>query len=200
MGCCATPCTPAPRTRCAARCTGGPRRRWPGSAPPAERVAEQLLAAPQAADDWTIGWLAEVAPTLVARAPLVAVELLDRAKAAAPHADPRREAIDTWLVAALYLLGRYEDAARLAAPLLAAARDPDVAGRAAWTLGSALSRMGRHQHARAVLAEALDRGGLSPAWTARRERMCFRPSHGPRLAQDGSAGPLVGGPAAHRRA
>jgi DNA-binding CsgD family transcriptional regulator len=56
---------------------------------------------------------------------------------------------------------------RLAWPVLAGTRDPALAGRAAWTLGYALPRLGRLEEAIEVTGQALARDGLPPVWSAR---------------------------------
>jgi tetratricopeptide (TPR) repeat protein len=77
---------------------------------------------------------------LAYRAPWVAVELLKRVRDRI-DANPRRERLDADLTVALSQLGDNEQVEQLARPLLAFSRDPVVAGRVAWTLGYALSRM-----------------------------------------------------------
>jgi tetratricopeptide (TPR) repeat protein len=138
-----------------------------GAGAPAERVAEQLLAAPDADDAWVVDWLAEAAAGLAYRAPQIAVQLLGRVHPVAPVGDRRRELLAVGLVTALFLLGRYEEVEQLAAPALASTRDPAVAGRLAWTLAYALRRMVRYEQALAVTGSALAGRALGEGWTAR---------------------------------
>ena len=53
-------------------------------AAPIEQVASHLLAAPDAAEDWVTGWLAEAAPALAYRAPQLAATLLERVRDTSP--------------------------------------------------------------------------------------------------------------------
>ncbi len=138
-----------------------------GAGAPAERVAGQLLAGPAAADGWVVGWVAGAAPVLSRRAPRVAAELLGRARDGLGWPDPRREQLDTDLAMARLMLGDNEQVVALAAPVLAGTADPALAGRAAWTLGYALPRLGRVTEAIEVTGQALGREGLPPVWSAR---------------------------------
>ncbi len=138
-----------------------------GAGAPVERVAKHLLAAPGTTDAWVVGWVTEAGRTLTHRAPQVAVELLQRAREAVHIDDRRRELLDAHLVTALFLLGQYEQVERLAYPLLARTRDPDVAGRMAWTLGYTLLHTARHDQALAVTGQAVAERALTGVWTAR---------------------------------
>jgi DNA-binding CsgD family transcriptional regulator len=132
---------------------------------PVERVAEQLLAAPKATDTWVVDWVTEVAPMLIYRAPRIAVDLLERVRETATADDPRLESLNTSQVIALFQLSRDEEAERLARSVLAGTRDPETAGRMAWTLGYILLRAIRSEEALAFTREALP--GLTALWTAR---------------------------------
>jgi DNA-binding NarL/FixJ family response regulator len=132
-----------------------------------EVVAEQVLAAPQAADAWVVQWLAGAASALTDRAPEVAVTLLQRVREAMDVSDSRRTEFDIPHAKALFLLGRYEEVERLAQPALAASRDPENAGRLAWTLGYALVRMTRFDDALETINRTLGRSELGPVWRAR---------------------------------
>ena len=138
-----------------------------GTGAQAERVAGQLLAAPLAADAWMIDWVAGAAPMLSQRAPKIAVELLERARDGLDWQDSRREHLDADLAMAQLLLGDNEQAVRLAQPVLDFTRDPAMAGRIAWTLAYALSRMDRREQAIEVTDQTLAREGLPPVWSAR---------------------------------
>ena len=134
---------------------------------PAERVAGQLLAAPLETDAWVIDWTAGAASVLSQRAPRVAVDLLERARDGLGWPDSRRERLDTDLAMARLMLGDNEQVVRLARPVLESTRDPALAGRAAWILGYALPRLGRHEQAIDVTGQALGRDRLPPIWSAR---------------------------------
>ena len=137
-----------------------------GAGAPAERVAEQLLAGPETADEWMIDWVAREAAALTYRAPQVATDLLRRVRAAVDEG-PRRERLDADLTVALSQLGENEQIEQLARPVLAFSRDPVVVGRVAWTLAYALMRMGRYGQANEVAEDALGRPGLPVVWAAR---------------------------------
>jgi DNA-binding NarL/FixJ family response regulator len=132
-----------------------------------ERVAEQLLAAPEAVDGWVIGWVVDAAPALTYRAAQVAMDLLNLVRAAVGPEDPRREHIDAGLATALLMLARYDTVEPVARPVLAATSDPDIAGRMTWTLASALKRLARPREALEVLDTALRDKALPRGWVAR---------------------------------
>jgi tetratricopeptide (TPR) repeat protein len=137
------------------------------SGAPAETVAEQLIAAPSAADDWVVGWLVDAAPALIDRATDVAIDLLRRVRNSAAPAAAQRERLDAHLAAALFRLGRYDEVEPVAAPVLASTRDPRVAGQIAWTLGYALVRLTRYEHALRVVEETLTDHALGGVWAGR---------------------------------
>src|SRR5260370_884991 len=122
-----------------------------------ERVAAQLVAAPESADEWVAGWLTGAAPALTYRAPQVAAQLLRRALSLVAETDPRREALETALVTVAYLLAQGEEMERVARPLLARTADPDTAAPVSYLLAYSLSRAGRPAEAAAVAEEALAR-------------------------------------------
>jgi predicted ATPase len=70
-----------------------------------ETVAAQLLAAPDAADNWTAEWLIGAAPALIERAPQAAVDLLQRVRENEDQADDSHVELDVHLVDALSKLG-----------------------------------------------------------------------------------------------
>ncbi len=134
---------------------------------PAEQVAVQLLAAPHTLDAWIIDWIGETAALLSRRAPLVAVELLQRCSDGLDWQDPRHERVDAALAMVQLMLGNNEQVVRLARPLLESTRDPAMAGEIAWTLAYALPRLGRVEDAIEVTDQALARDGLPLVWSAR---------------------------------
>ena len=133
---------------------------------PVDRVAEQLLAAPVPADPWMIEWVASAASALTHRAPQTAVQLIERVRGAVGPG-PQREALTADLATAHFHLGHNERVEQLARPALTTARQPDVLGRTAWTLGYALLRLGRYQQAIEVTDQALTRTELTDVWRAR---------------------------------
>ncbi|HEV2372152.1 MAG TPA: LuxR C-terminal-related transcriptional regulator [Streptosporangiaceae bacterium] len=131
------------------------------SGAPAERVAAQLVAAPDETGDWAASWLAHVAPVLAFRAPAVAAQLLRRVLAAMPPADSHREVLEAALVTAAFLLTEQEEVERVARPLLASTTDPDRAAETAWLLAYTLSRTGRGEEAAVVAEQSLARPGTA---------------------------------------
>jgi DNA-binding CsgD family transcriptional regulator len=134
---------------------------------PVERVAEQLLAAPQATDAWMADWVVEAAPTLIHRAPQVAVELLERVRDAGYGRGRRRERLSVHLINALFLLGRYDAVEKGARPVLEGTRDAQIAGRMAWVLGYTLLHTARHAEALEVMVRIIVERGLTGVWPAR---------------------------------
>jgi DNA-binding NarL/FixJ family response regulator/transcriptional regulator with XRE-family HTH domain len=125
-----------------------------------EVVAEQLLAGGDGTAGWVVEWLAGgAAAALVTRAPRAALDLIERVSGGA--------GLIGYRLAALSLLGRDEDVARLGPAVLAGAADAETAGRAAWTLAYSLGRLARRDEGRAVVAEVLRGTDLDPLWRAR---------------------------------
>ncbi|GLY83540.1 helix-turn-helix transcriptional regulator [Actinoallomurus iriomotensis] len=144
-----------------------------------EHVAEQLLAALRTSEHvpvggWAVDWLLVAGRTLVGRAPRDAAELLGLAVAGLPADDPRRESLEAILATALVLLGRRDEAVRLAEKVAAATRDSVRAAEMSWTAAWAMTDDDRHEAALAVLGRALRAPGLSPAWSARLHAMLAR--------------------------
>ncbi|MGW2562551.1 ATP-binding protein [Streptomyces sp. NPDC001514] len=160
-----------------------------------ERIALQL-AQTETPGGWVVDWLVETAPTLIYRAPEVAVDLLGRVlreqtgdepgkpswDPAGPALtelawdDPRREPLEAVLATAAFLRGEYERAEDLAQRVLARTDDGDRAGEMTWLLGRALMRQERYTEAIEVVTSTGRRWRLDPVWDA---RLCSM--HGPIL-------------------
>jgi DNA-binding CsgD family transcriptional regulator len=136
-----------------------------GAAP--ERVAVQLAAAGEPADEWVRDWLAKTAPTLVYRAPRVAAGLLRDALAGLPEADPRRDELEMPLLTAEMLLYREEEVQDVGRRLLARTGDPDRAGQVAWVVAYSLMRTGQAAEAIELVRQTLARPGIGPGPAAR---------------------------------
>ena len=134
---------------------------------PVERVAAQLVAAPEADAEWVWAWLAEAVGMLAYRAPRVAAELLQRAMDQVAEGDARREVLEAALVTVAFLLVLNEEVEQVAGPLLARTADPDRAAQVAWLLAYTQSRTGRPAEAAAVVEDALARSGISETWASR---------------------------------
>src|SRR6266545_2533009 len=149
---------------------------------PVERVAEHLLAAPQSFDAWVVSWVADAAPELIYRAPQIAVTLLERVRELTDHGDPRREPLDASLVTALFLLGRNEEAERLARSVLVGARDPAVAGQAVRERALTPVWTARVQALEAMILTQIDGGRPTEAETAARQAEAAGEQAGDRIA------------------
>ncbi len=129
---------------------------------PPQRVAQHLRAA-RTLDSVTVRWLAGAADSLTARAPALAVELLQRAL----DLDPA----DRWplvpLAGALRAAGRPEDAARAAIEALAGGHDPAAGTSLRWTLAQSYFDQGELAGALAEVEAALASSELSGSDQAR---------------------------------
>ena len=134
-----------------------------------ERIAAQLVAAvaPGAgqgpAQPWVLEWLTRHSPVLVYRAPQVAADLLPSVLVQLAPDDPRRGQLEASLLTALFLVGQDAEVEQVGRRLLAAAGDPDLN----WLVAYSMIRAGRAVEAAAILREAQDGGGTSPAQDAR---------------------------------
>jgi DNA-binding CsgD family transcriptional regulator len=108
------------------------------SSAPVERIAQQLLAAPDAVDAWVTDWLAANGPELIRRTPRSAVTLLQRALDHLPADDTRREPTEVSLSTALRRLARFEDLERLTRQALARPRSAEHTARMTWLQAFAL--------------------------------------------------------------
>jgi DNA-binding CsgD family transcriptional regulator/tetratricopeptide (TPR) repeat protein len=119
------------------------------------------------ADEWVVAWLADAAPALTYRAPLVAAGLLRGVLGQLRRGDPRRAGLEVSLVAVLFQLEQYEEVERAGARLLAGDADPLRAGQASWLVAYAMMRTGRMGEARARLTRDVARPGLPASQQAR---------------------------------
>ncbi len=132
-----------------------------------ERVAEHLLAAAASVDRWVVGWLIENGEKLAARAPLIAVDLMERAVAHSGVDDDQRQVLSAHLATVQFRLGRIDQAEARARLVLAYTRDPWRAGQMHWILGYALHRCGRTEEAFAAVDHALAAPSVPSLWAAR---------------------------------
>jgi DNA-binding CsgD family transcriptional regulator len=132
-----------------------------------ERVAAQLVAAPDGADRWVRDWLVEAAPILAYRAPAVTGDLLRRALVQVANDDQDRELLETVLVQVEFLLLHDEEVERVGRRLLASTRDPDRAAEITWLVAYTVMRTARPGDAALMVEQALARPGLSEVRAAR---------------------------------
>jgi len=99
------------------------------------RVADLLLAAPNAIAGWVLDWVAEHAEELVARVPQIGIELLDIALERLGPNDPRRAALTDHQLGALFALMSFARTEQVARSVIRESRDPVRVNQAAWMLG-----------------------------------------------------------------
>ncbi|MEU8526659.1 AAA family ATPase [Streptomyces sp. NPDC048629] len=136
-----------------------------------EGVAQQLLRTAEVTDDWTLTWIIDRAMPLAARAPDVAVDLLQRAIAYVATDDPRHAVLERRLAEAAFQLRRPECGAILRTQL-ARTTDPEFRAALTSSLVHGLFWEGAWDDALAVLdeaetADAAAPGVISPHWSDR---------------------------------
>ncbi|MET7989750.1 BTAD domain-containing putative transcriptional regulator [Amycolatopsis sp. NPDC005232] len=136
---------------------------------PVKRVAEQLVAAPSTVDPWVLDWLTENQTAVTNRAPLIAVELLERALTACSASDPRREALITALAKVLFRLERNPET--LAVQALELSQDPENVAEMRHLLATLRFRRGAVALAVQTLEEAEDDPALPEIWHVRRRHL-----------------------------
>ena len=179
----------------AAGCTVRPGSGWPGgSAVFAGGRAPGRGAGP--GDTEAISWLTRAAREAAARSPDVAADLIGRAAALMPAADPGRDELLAERAGSLMLAGQIPDALATCRQLLERHHDPGVDGPVRISLGHALLAQGQVRDAlqelvRAGQSPALSHAerGAAQAWAASPAcRSATSTARGP-----GRAGPLDGG-------
>ncbi|MBB5152480.1 BTAD domain-containing putative transcriptional regulator [Saccharopolyspora phatthalungensis] len=132
---------------------------------PVKQVAEQLLAAPNADDRWVLEWLAENNAAVSNRAPLIAIDLFERALESCPIGDPNRELLLVALVKVLFRAGR--DPLQQARQALVLATDPHRSAEMRQLLAAMLHRRGETPAAIDTLGDAADNPTVPEIWRAR---------------------------------
>jgi DNA-binding SARP family transcriptional activator/DNA-binding CsgD family transcriptional regulator len=136
---------------------------------PVKRVAEQLVAAPATVDEWVLDWLAGHHAAVSNRAPLIAVELLERALAAAGGDDPRREVLLVALVKVLFRLERNPETQ--AQQALDAATDAYAVEEMRHVLAALRHRRGDTEGAVATLGASADDPAVPELWRVRHRQL-----------------------------
>jgi DNA-binding CsgD family transcriptional regulator len=134
---------------------------------PVERVARQLLPTVSGEDGepvpaWVVGWLLGAATALIGQAPEVAVTLLRRAVR-----DSAANALSCRLADALYRVGDFAEAERVAERALQRAEDPDLRVDLHTTVTQCRAMTGRSAESLAALNEAAATPGLPARHRAR---------------------------------
>ncbi len=136
---------------------------------PVKRVAEQLAAAPATVDEWVLDWIAAHHTAVSNRAPLIAVELLERALAACSHTDPRREVLITALVKVLFRLERNPES--LAQQAFELSTQPENIEEMRHVLAALRHRRGDTEAAVAILGASPDGPGVPEIWRVKHRHL-----------------------------
>lgn len=134
---------------------------------PVDHVADQLLAAGGEFGQWVIEWLVAAAPVLTFRAPLVAVELLQRVLRSEVGDEVLRATLRAQLASVLFRIGRDTDAEENARRVLRVLRDPNLIAEVRWVLAYVPYRASRADESLVALADALADPVLPEVWRAR---------------------------------
>ncbi|WP_033293915.1 BTAD domain-containing putative transcriptional regulator [Amycolatopsis jejuensis] len=136
-----------------------------GIGAPVKRVAEQLVAVPATVDPWVLDWLVEHQSAVSNRAPLIAVELLERALAGIEPGDSRHEALLIALVRVLFRLERRPE--KLALQALELAEDPHNAAEMRHLVAALRFRRGDVQQAVETLGDSAEDPAMPELWRVR---------------------------------
>ncbi|GAA0560290.1 DNA-binding SARP family transcriptional activator [Saccharopolyspora erythraea NRRL 2338] len=132
---------------------------------PVKQVAEHLVVATAADDRWVVNWLAENNVALSNRAPLIAIELLERVLRTGQVGEPNREVLLAALVKVLFRAGR--DPLMQAQQALALATDPYRSAEMRQLVAAMLHRRGETPAAIDTLGNAADDPAVPEIWRAR---------------------------------
>ncbi|WP_199199752.1 BTAD domain-containing putative transcriptional regulator [Amycolatopsis sp. CA-128772] len=136
---------------------------------PAERVAEQLAAAPAQVDPWVTAWLLEHIGTVATEKPRVAVDLLRHAVTQGTLPPDARETLTATLARLLFWLGREPEAE--ARSVVARTSDSRRAAEMRWILAYVYYRRGDFSEATAELKRTLDDADVPEMWRGRHESL-----------------------------
>ncbi|WP_410641412.1 BTAD domain-containing putative transcriptional regulator [Amycolatopsis sp. lyj-346] len=136
---------------------------------PAERVAEQLAAAPAPVDPWVTGWLLEHIGAVATGTPRVAVDLLRHAVTQGTLPPDARETLTATLARLLFWLGREPEAE--ARSVVARTSDSRRAAEMRWILAYVYYRRGDFSEATAELKRTLDDADVPEMWRGRHEAL-----------------------------
>jgi DNA-binding SARP family transcriptional activator/tetratricopeptide (TPR) repeat protein len=139
------------------------------SGAPADRVAEQLAAAPAQVDPWVVGWLLENIGTVATETPRVAVDLLRHAVTQGALQQEARETLTATLARLLFWLGREPEAE--ARSVVARTSDSRRAAEMRWILAYIYYRRGDFAEATAEVKRTLDDADVPEMWRGRHESL-----------------------------
>ena len=134
---------------------------------PTERVAELILAEPEAADGWELDWLVANLSTLCGRAPAVAADLLAHSLRHTPADHPDRPVFEDEYAEAAFVLNRDDEVERITTGVLGRVAEPERIGRASWVLGRTYIRTGRCAQAVELVTDPATLNRLDQAWQSR---------------------------------
>jgi DNA-binding CsgD family transcriptional regulator/tetratricopeptide (TPR) repeat protein len=134
---------------------------------PTERVAELILAEPEAADGWELDWLVANLSALCGRAPAVAADLLAHSLRHVPADHPDRGVLEDEYAEAAFVLDRNDEVERITTSVLSHGAGPERIGRATWVLGRTYIRTGRCAQAIELVTDRSTLDRLDEAWQAR---------------------------------
>jgi DNA-binding CsgD family transcriptional regulator/tetratricopeptide (TPR) repeat protein len=130
-------------------------------------VAQQLSAAGRPGGGWAGEWLLQAAAGLAARAPQLAVELLQREVASRPSGGAAWDSLMGSLLQALLASGSFPEAARQASWALTVQTGAARRAETYWTLAHAQVSAGRGDDAISTIRQALASARLPGEWQAR---------------------------------
>ncbi|WP_460437576.1 BTAD domain-containing putative transcriptional regulator [Amycolatopsis stemonae] len=136
---------------------------------PADRVAEQLAAAPAQVDPWVTAWLLDNIGTVATETPRVAVDLLRHAVTQGALPPDARETLTATLARLLFWLGREPEAE--ARSVVARTSDSRRAAEMRWILAYVYYRRGDFAEATAELKRTLDDADVPETWRGRHESL-----------------------------
>ncbi|WP_336157262.1 BTAD domain-containing putative transcriptional regulator [Amycolatopsis sp. VC5-11] len=140
-----------------------------GAGAGAERVAEQLAAAPAQVDPWMANWLVEHIGTVAAQSPRVAVDLLKQVVKQAVLPVEAREPLTATLARLLFWLGREPEAE--ARSVVARTQDSRQAAEMRWILAYIYYRRGEFAEASAEVRRTLADPKVPEMWRGRHETL-----------------------------
>jgi tetratricopeptide (TPR) repeat protein len=136
---------------------------------PADRVAEQLAAAPAQVDPWVVTWLLENIGTVATETPRIAVDLLRHAVSQGALQPEARETLTATLARLLFWLGREPEAE--ARSVVARTSDSRRAAEMRWILAYIYYRRGDFAEATAEVKRTLDDVDVPEMWRGRHESL-----------------------------
>lgn len=136
---------------------------------PADRVAQQLAAAPPQVDPWVTTWLLDNIGAVATETPRVAVDLLRHAVTQGTLPPDARETLTATLARLLFWLGREPEAE--ARSVVARTSDSRRAAEMRWILAYVYYRRGDFAEATAELKRTLDDADVPEMWRGRHESL-----------------------------